>query len=127
MTLSRYIGQSILLRIGRCTPQNSDEAKNLRNFVDLDLQLLEAKKKLILCAVSESIINQAKLFIPQYNLFASDALHLATAVIENSTGLLVDDYHFTRLDTRIRDEEEQIIWPTLLEVEEFLSKLHFSS
>lgn len=104
-----------------------EEATHLRVFVDTDLQLLIAKKKLSLWPVSEDVINNAKPYIPRYNLFASDALHLATAVVGSSRGLLVDDHHFSRLDTRIEEQEELKIWPTSMEVEHFLSTLRVES
>jgi len=99
------------------------EATNLRMFVDTDLQLLIVKKKLSLLQVSEDVVNKAKQYIPRYNLFASDALHLATAVVRTSSGLLVDDYHFERLDASIEEKEGLKIWPTSLEVDAFRAAL----
>ncbi|MFX1251453.1 MAG: type II toxin-antitoxin system VapC family toxin [Promethearchaeota archaeon] len=99
------------------------EAENLRLFIEADLQLLISKKKIYLIPVSQEIINRAKEYIHLYNLYASDALQLATANIDNCRGMLVDDYHFKRLDKRIKTEQGQEIWSTLLKIENFSSEL----
>ena len=46
-------------------------------------------------------------------MYASDALHLATALNLNCEVILVDDYHFKRLDTALMKKEGLLIFSTL--------------
>lgn len=99
------------------------EAQNLKEFIEADLRSLVSKKKLHLVPVSQENIEQAKKYVYVYNLYGSDALHLATAVHEKANGLLVDDYHFERLNKQITKDEGQLIWSTALPLKNFRDTL----
>jgi len=91
----------------------SNEAEQLQLFIDTDIKMLVNKKKLSLEKIDDNYILNAKKFIRQYNLYASDALHLATATILSCKMILVDDYHFKRLDEKIMEKEGLLIYSTL--------------
>ncbi len=95
-----------------------DDGVNLLKFIKFCLDGLVARRKIIEFEVSKELIERAKQFIPSYNLFASDALHLATAVSNGCSGMLVDDYHFTRLDKKLGDELDIVILHTSMSVEQ---------
>lgn len=92
---------------------SSTEADQLQLFIDTDLKSLENKKKLILEQVTSENLQLAKRIIKDYNMYASDALHLATALNLNCEVILVDDYHFKRLDTALMKKEGLLIFSTL--------------
>jgi hypothetical protein len=96
---------------------NSTEAGDLWMFIQTDLQQLVNKKHLSLHSVTENQINYATELIPQFNLYASDALHLSTALLAQHQLILVDDYHFERLKTELFPELR--ILPTSLGINEF--------
>jgi len=100
------------------------EGENLRKFIEVDLQTLVSKRHLFLLAISHENIEQAKNYIHTYNLYSSDALHLATAVQEGTKGMLVDDYHFNRLNRQIEEIEGQNIWSITLEIQDFIERLN---
>ena len=91
----------------------SNEAEQLQLFIDTDIKRLVNKKKLSLEKIDDNYILNAKKFIRQYNLYASDALHLATATILSCKMIIVDDYHFKRLDEKIMEKEGLLIYSTL--------------
>ncbi|MDF1539999.1 MAG: type II toxin-antitoxin system VapC family toxin [Candidatus Thorarchaeota archaeon] len=74
-----------------------EEGENLRLFIDTHLDELVARKQLLEFEVTKDHIREARQLIDSYNLYASDALHLATTLSARCSGILVDDYHFTRL------------------------------
>ena len=98
---------------------NSDEAKNLRAFIEIDSKRLISKKQLEMLPIIEEDILVARRFIHEYNLFASDALHLASAVLQGCKGVLVDDYHFLRLNKLIEEREELTIYSTAMPISDF--------
>lgn len=100
-----------------------EEGENLRRFVKLHLDGLVAKKQLIEYDVSRELVEIASDYIARYNLYASDALHLSTAAAKACSMVLVDDYHFTRLEKNIVEEIGIEIWPTSLDFHEFATKL----
>ena len=54
------------------------EAEDLRGFIDADVKQLLFNSKLTIIPVSNDIMEHAKDLIPKYNLYAADAVHLAT-------------------------------------------------
>ena len=102
---------------------NSEEAENLRVFVEIDCKRLENKKQLEIIPIVEDYILVTRRFIHEYNLFASDALHLASAVLQGCKGILVDDYHFIRLNKMIETREGIGIYSTTLSVSDLKVKL----
>ena len=83
----------------------SEEAVNLRVFIETDYKRLTSKKQLEIIPIAEDYIFTARKLVHEHNLFASDALHLASAVLQGCTGILVDDYHFKRLNKKIETRE----------------------
>lgn len=103
---------------------NSGEAEKLQLFIDTDLKRLISKKKLTLEKIKEDTILIAKKFIWQYNLYASDALHLGTATCLSCKVILVDDYHFKRLDKTIMKKEGLLIYSTLNTISNLEKKIN---
>ena len=89
-----------------------DEAEKLRIFIETDCKSLLTKKQLTFLAITDDDIFIAKRLIRAYNLFASDAIQLASAIQENCHAIIVDDYHFKRLDEKIKANEGLAIHPT---------------
>lgn len=87
------------------------EAENLLIFIETDIQRMINKKLITFFTIKEEQINLAKQLIREYNLYSSDALHVATAIEENCRGVVVDDYHFKRLDENLKKDKELIIIP----------------
>jgi hypothetical protein len=81
----------------------SAEGSDLRTFMDVHIDRLVARKQLLELEVTKELIDQAKRLIASHNLFASDALHLVSAISSECSCILVDDYHFTRLNKQVRD------------------------
>ncbi len=102
---------------------NSEEAENLRVFIEIDGKRLENKKQLEIIPIVEDYILVTRRFIHEYNLFASDALHLASAVLQGCKGILVDDYHFIRLNKMIETKEGIGIYSTTLSISDLKVKL----
>lgn len=102
---------------------NAKEAEYLRVFITTDCKRLISKKQLLIIPIIEEYILMAKKFIQEYNLYASDALHLATAVLQDCKGILVDDYHFKRLNKKVEINEGIAICPTIFTLAEFRKKL----
>lgn len=104
----------------------SEEAENLRVFIETDAKRLASKKQLETIPIVEDYIPTARRFIHEYNLFVSDALHLASAVLQGCIGILVDDYHFRRLNKMIETREAIGIYPTTLSISDLKRKLTLS-
>jgi predicted nucleic acid-binding protein len=102
----------------------SEEAVNLRVFIETDYKRLTRKKQLETVPIAEDYIFTARKLVHEHNLFASDALHLASAVLQGCTGILVDDYHFKRLTKKIETREGIVIYPTTLSISELKTKLN---
>jgi len=102
----------------------SEEAENLQIFIETDNSQLINKKKLTISPILDDYIVTAKKYIRNYNLYASDALHLASATIRRCKSILVDDYHFKRLDTSIENNEGIKIFSTAQKIEDL--KAQFS-
>lgn len=96
-----------------------EEAKQLQLFIETDSNQLVSKKKLELCPILPDYLSVAKRYIRNYNLFASDALHLASATIQSCEAILVDDYHFKRLDKTIQSIVGLKIIPATKKIEVF--------
>jgi len=96
-----------------------EEAEHLRVFIETDIHRLVNKRKLILQPITEEHIHQARVLIPKYNLYASDALHLTTALLKTSQLLIVDDYHFKRLDEKIKVEQNIEVIPVTMALDDF--------
>jgi len=101
------------------------EAENLEIFIETDIQRLVKKKELILQPITAKLITKTRENIPKYNLYASDALHLTTAIQNNNKVMIVDDYHFKRLDKRIKEEQKIEIIPTAMKHIEFVEMIKF--
>jgi len=67
-----------------------DEGRDLLEFIDTQLGRLTE------CPVTEDLVSRAREIVVSHNLYASDALHLATAFAYGCKAMLVDDYHFRR-------------------------------
>lgn len=85
-------------------------------FIETDGKRLASKKQLETIPILEDYIYTARRIIHEHNLFASDALHLASAVLQGCKGILVDDYHFKRLNKMIETREGIGIYPTTLSI-----------
>ncbi len=103
---------------------SSEEAENLRIFIEADSKGLNSKRQLVTIPIMEDYILVARRFIHEYNLFASDALHLASAVLQGCKGILVDDYHFTRLNKMIEPREGVAIYPISLSISDLEDRLN---
>jgi predicted nucleic acid-binding protein len=101
----------------------SEETENLRVFIETDGKRLVSKKQLETIPIVEEYILTAKRLIHEHNLFASDALHLASAILQGCKGILVDDYHFKRLNKKIEIREGIGIYPTILSISDLKVKL----
>ncbi len=101
----------------------AEEAENLRVFIETDGKRLASKKQLEIVPIVEDYIFTARRFIQEHNLFASDALHLASAVLQGCKGILVDDYHFKRLNKMIETREGIGIYPTTLAISDLKVQL----
>jgi predicted nucleic acid-binding protein len=102
----------------------SEEAEHLRVFIETDGKRMASKKQLKTIPIVEDYIFTARRFIHEHDLFASDALHLASAVLQGCKGILVDDYHFERLDKMIETREEIAIYPTTLSISDLKVRLN---
>jgi len=96
-----------------------EEAEHLRVFIETDIHRLVNNRRLILHPITEKHISQARILIPKYNLYASDAIHLTTALLKASKLLIVDDYHFERLDKKIKAEQNLQVIPTTMNLADF--------
>ncbi|MHA1629768.1 MAG: type II toxin-antitoxin system VapC family toxin [Candidatus Heimdallarchaeota archaeon] len=101
----------------------SEEGNLLQLFIEADLEKLRKKRRILLENIKEEDIERAKKIIQQYNLYASDALHLATALNKKCEIFIVDDYHFTRLEGKVTKNEEITIYSTSKTPEELKKKL----
>ncbi|MBD3408003.1 MAG: PIN domain-containing protein [Candidatus Lokiarchaeota archaeon] len=79
----------------------SEEGTNLRIYIDTHLQQLTTRRRLEQVPVVEEHVELAKSLIVECNLYASDALHVATALNNACETIFVDDYHMERLHDRI--------------------------
>ncbi|HUU79322.1 MAG TPA: type II toxin-antitoxin system VapC family toxin [candidate division Zixibacteria bacterium] len=103
---------------------SSDEAEKLELFIETDLKNLENKKKITMEEITNEEILLAKRFIRRYNLYASDALHLATTITKNCQVIIVDDYHFKRLDNTIMINEGLLIFSTKKTITDLEEKMN---
>ena len=101
-----------------------EEAENLRIFIEADSKRIISKKQLIAIPIEEKYILTARRFITEYNLYASDALHLASGILQDCIGLIVDDYHFKRLDKIIESREGITIYPAEMSVSALIEELN---
>ncbi len=95
-----------------------EEAKQLQFFIEKDLMKLINTNMIELVKVTDDNISLSKKFIWKYNLYGSDALHLATATQKDCKVILVDDYHFKRLSTSIMKDQGVQIYPTPSSIDE---------
>lgn len=105
---------------------SSDDGSNLRTFIDVHLDRLVARRQLFELEVTRELVEEAKRLIASHNLYASDALHLASALSGGCSCILVDDYHFTRLRRIVSDAMSISIIPTSMSIKEmnrFLAEL----
>lgn len=100
-----------------------DEGRNLRMFIDSRIAQLVARKKLVETEVTRGIIDEAKQLISTFNIYASDTLHFATALSNSCIGVLVDDFHFTRLSKKIREDLDIVILHISMSVEQLQENL----
>lgn len=99
------------------------EGHDLRQFIQMYLDNLIAKRKLSECEVSRQLVEKGKSFVSRYNLYASDALHLSTALVNDCQVILVDDYHFQRLGEDVSEELVIEIWTTSMSIDEITSNI----
>ncbi|MGV9102740.1 MAG: hypothetical protein ACOC3C_01320, partial [Candidatus Thorarchaeota archaeon] len=95
----------------------------LRQFIQMYLDNLIAKKRLFECDVSRELVEKGKIFVSRYNLYASDALHFSTAVAKECRVILVDDYHFERLGENVPEELNIEVWNTSMSIDEIASDI----
>ena len=81
-----------------------EEGYHLRLFIDQYLDEARENSEIIHQPVSKNVIQNAKELMLVYNLYAADAVHLATAIIHDCPFILVDDHHFTRLENLLEDD-----------------------
>ena len=93
------------------------EAIDLRDFIEADLLELEFANKLKFIEIHQNIIEISNDLIFEKNLYAADALHLASAITTSSNGILVDDYHFKRLSKEIEQDYDLKIIPTTIAID----------
>ena len=130
-SLSAIISSWGLLEIERAIQKrlnqeelSRQEARTLRDFIDIDVKQLVFNSQLAVIPVSNEIMEHAKELIPRYNLFAADALHLATAAHQQCSIALVDDYHFKRLSNEIERDLAVSIIPLSKTPGEYTSMFH---
>lgn len=97
-----------------------EEAMDLRDFIDADLLELEFSNHLKFIEIQQHVIEVSQNLIFKENLYAADALHLASAITISSDGIVVDDYHFKRLSTKMEKIYNLKIIPTTMSIDSFL-------
>ena len=74
-----------------------DEAEDSINFFLHDINRLEVEEKMQLVDVTRAIIREGLVIMREYNLYAADSLHCATAIKAKADVVLVDDRHYEKL------------------------------
>ncbi len=99
-----------LLELGRAVSKRLNEgeiveaeAEELEMFILSDFRRLVGEKKMSLVRVSWPLIREAYMLIRPFNLYASDAVHMATAILKKVRVMLVDDFHFKRLSGKVSE------------------------
>ena len=100
-----------------------DEGRDLRRFIQMYLDNLIAKKRLLECDVSRELVEKGKIFVSRYNLYASDALHFSTAIAKECRVILVDNYHVERLGENVPEELNIEVWNTSMSIDEIASDI----
>ena len=99
---------------------SGQEADALESFILKDINQLKNTKKFKLLGVTWRLLREAYSLIIPNNLYASDALHLATATLNGAKLLVVDDFHFTRLKTKFK---QPVILPIATPMKEIRESL----
>ncbi len=99
-----------------------DEGASLLEFIEIQWNRLMIRRHLVVHEIGNRLIGSTRLFITQYNLYASDALHLATAIDCNCGVFLADDFHFKRLSS-VSDEFGILILPVQTSIDEFTARV----
>ncbi|MFQ5833677.1 MAG: PIN domain-containing protein [Candidatus Thorarchaeota archaeon] len=100
-----------------------DEGNDLRRFIDFSLRRLATRKRLREYDVSRDLVERTKELISSYNLYASDALHFSTAISNDCSIVLVDDYHLSRIGKKFSKEIDIAILSTSTSIDKFSSEL----
>jgi len=79
--------------LGELSQKEADDA--IEFFLN-DTRIMTESKKFVITNITEEIISRSIDHIREFNLYAADATHLATAITTTSHILLVDDRHFQR-------------------------------
>ena len=98
------------------------EAEALNFFILTDIEKLMRENKLKLIKVTWNLIKKAYHLIFPLNLYASDALHLSTALHYKTKIMFVDDFHFTRLKDKIKKPKILSITENKKNIQKILSK-----
>ena len=98
------------------------EAEALNFFILTDIEKLMRENKLKLIKVTWNLIKKAYHLIFPLNLYASDALHLSTALHYETKIMFVDDFHFTRLKDKIKKPKILSITESKKNIQKILSK-----
>ena len=98
------------------------EAEALNFFILTDIEKLMRENKLKLIKVTWNLIKKAYHLIFPLNLYASDALHLSTALHYKTKIMFVDDFHFTRLKDKIKKPKILSITESKKNIQKILSK-----
>ncbi|MCF2137033.1 MAG: type II toxin-antitoxin system VapC family toxin [Candidatus Thorarchaeota archaeon] len=97
------------------------EGKDLLEFIEVKWQQLMYKNQLVELQITNEVLDLARQFISKYNLYASDALHLASAIDQRCSAIIVDDFHFKRLKNRM-SAHKLAIWSTTMRIDTFQKK-----
>lgn len=98
------------------------EAEALNFFILTDIEKLMRENKLKLIKVTWNLIKNVYHLIFPLNLYASDALHLSTALHYKTKIMFVDDFHFTRLKDKIKKPKILSITESKKNIQKILSK-----
>ncbi|MHA1772020.1 MAG: type II toxin-antitoxin system VapC family toxin [Candidatus Thorarchaeota archaeon] len=90
--------------------------------MEVKWQQLMYKNQLVELQNTNEVLDLARQFISKYNLYASDALHLATAIEQRCSGIIVDDFHFKRLKN-LMSTYKLAIWSTTMRIDTFQKKI----
>lgn len=107
-TFSSLTLEWTLLELGRAVSKRLNEgeiveaeAEELEMFILGDLKRLVGEKKVSLIKLSWPLVREAYTLIRPLNLYASDAVHMAAAMLKKVRVMLVDDFHFKRLSAKV--------------------------
>ena len=82
----------------------SEDLEDIIEFFLRDIEKMLMENKIMIVDVSKKIVDKAIGLIKSHNLYAADAVHVATAEISGARAILVDDFHYERIKGSARIE-----------------------